>query len=137
MGMYTRLALWVGVDDEAAADIQLTLQSQTWGGRRSPLLGSSYSFITAGTRLVRDLAVEAWYLTVDGSIKNYDGEIDAFLTWIEPHVKAYDGDFVGFTQYEDDEAPTLLYWQVYRNARSGRFVRQVAPPPAESGEASR
>ena len=55
---------------------------------------------------------EAWhwnpYYTLHGkgAIKNYENEIGEFFEWIKPWVVQ---DFIGYTHYEEDREPTLVY----------------------------
>ena len=48
-----------------------------------------------------------YYLTGVSNLKNYNDEIMKFLDWIFPYIET-DG-FIGWTMYEEDEHPTLLY----------------------------
>jgi hypothetical protein len=40
-------------------------------------------------------------LVVASSLKNYGGEIEAFIEWIGPHLDMPKGDFLGYSLYED------------------------------------
>lgn len=44
------------------------------------------------------------------NLKNYEDEIEKFLDWIHPWLDCYDDDFLGYTRYEEDPEPTLLYY---------------------------
>lgn len=68
-----------------------------------------------------------WCLSFHSSTKNYDGELDKFLTWIAPHVAAELGDAVGEYEGEDSDRPTTLIAQV------GRIDRVYEPVEEESG----
>lgn len=50
-------------------------------------------------------------LQVQSSLKNYDGEAEAFFDWIRPYTaEAYiGGGFVGYTLYEEADSPILYY----------------------------
>ena len=52
-----------------------------------------------------------WCLTGSSNLKNYGGEINKFLLWIAPylHTGADYKEFLGFTRYEEDDDPTLIY----------------------------
>ena len=52
---------------------------------------------------------EAYYLCIRSNLKNYDGEIGKFLTWIMPYVAEFEGDFLGYFRYEENKNPTLIY----------------------------
>ena len=62
-----------------------------------------------------------YMLTVRCNLKNYDDEIALFLDWIGPYVSSLDGTFHGYTIYEEDIEPTLIYYK-----RPGSFeTREV------------
>lgn len=46
-------------------------------------------------------------VTLTGSIKNYDFEIEKFIDWVKPYV--YGHGFMGYHLYEEDTEPTLVY----------------------------
>ncbi len=58
-------------------------------------------------------------LVLASSLKDYGGEIDAFIDWITPHLKMPRGEFLGYSLYEDThddgdnyrEHPTLYFAQ--------------------------
>lgn len=49
-------------------------------------------------------------LSFRSNLKNYSSEIEQFINWIAPYVKP-DG-FAGFTRYEEDDDPTLIYFEI-------------------------
>lgn len=48
-------------------------------------------------------------LCIRCNLKNYDGEIQKFIDWIDPYLDKYEGEFLGFYRYEETEEPTLIY----------------------------
>jgi hypothetical protein len=48
------------------------------------------------------------FLSVRCNLKNYDGEIEKFIDWIDPWVVGCEGDFLGFHRYEESEDPVLI-----------------------------
>lgn len=77
---------------------------------RYVLRGSSYYFITGSTKFWFDKIANRWFLVANSSIKNYDSDIEKFLTWISPHIEdSYPGSFLGYKMYEEAEHPTLLF----------------------------
>lgn len=58
------------------------------------------------TKFHKDEISKTYYLTSSSDFKNYDGEIDLFFDFIAPYVE--DG-FLGYSQYEEAEHPTLHY----------------------------
>jgi hypothetical protein len=49
-------------------------------------------------------------LTVEANLKNYDGEIEAFLDYIKPYlVKTEYPKLIGYFIYEEEYLPTLIY----------------------------
>lgn len=44
------------------------------------------------------------------SLKNYDGEIEAFFNWVLPHVQPELGrQFIGYSLHEESQDPTLYH----------------------------
>lgn len=50
---------------------------------------------------------ESYYLNVRCNLKNYSSEIEHFLSFIQPYL--YTDGFIGYTRYEEDDDPTLIY----------------------------
>lgn len=50
-------------------------------------------------------------LTIVSNLKNYDGEIQKFISWILPYVDYGAGgrDLLGYVIYEESDMPTLIY----------------------------
>lgn len=48
-----------------------------------------------------------YYLNVRCNLKNYDGEIKKFMDFIQPYLDTRG--FLGYTRYEEDGDPTLIY----------------------------
>ena len=53
-----------------------------------------------------------YYLNVRCNLKNYDGEIEKFMEFIQPYLDTRG--FLGYTRYEEFDDPTLIY-----NSRDG------------------
>lgn len=74
------------------------------------------------------------------NLKNYGGEIEAFLNWISPYVDG--GGHVGHMRYEEDDVPTLLElpwdWMARKMAGPIRPMAQepraATPQEARDGE---
>lgn len=56
-------------------------------------------------RLVEDSPM--YFLNVRCNLKNYRDEIQLFLDWLAPYIETRG--FIGYTRYEEDEDPTLIY----------------------------
>ena len=48
-----------------------------------------------------------YFLNIRCNFKNYDNEIKLFLDWLCPYIKT-EG-FLGYTRYEENHNPTLIY----------------------------
>jgi hypothetical protein len=72
------------------------------------MLRMSSAYFEAPTR--SELITEPAHrtLSVRCNLKNYDGEIEAFVDWMNPYVAAFKGDFLGFSRYEETEDPTII-----------------------------
>ena len=76
---------------------------------QSMLKSDSYYFSGQTNSFLRyDEISKRHYLTVRFNMKNYDGEIGKFINWM--WMIAEDRGFVGYTIYEENENPTLIYF---------------------------
>lgn len=50
---------------------------------------------------------EQYYLNVRCNLKDYDDEIKKFMDFIQPYLDTRG--FLGYTRYEEDDDPTLIY----------------------------
>lgn len=48
------------------------------------------------------------YIFSRSDIKNYDGEIEAFIDWIKPYLENEEGECIGWSWYEEELQPTLI-----------------------------
>jgi len=75
-------------------------------------LFSNMSYYTPSTNcrfLEFDNISNQWSLLGKGDIKNYGNEIEEFFEWIMPWIDGYPGDFIGYSRYEEDQKPTLMF----------------------------
>lgn len=144
MGMYTELVIALELPDSTPKEITDVLafmadaKTPVYTGRlpKHPLFEcdrwaclfsmSSYYFAGQTQRVFKfDENANAWFLTSRANLKNYNGEIQKFLDWIEPYVcdRGETDCFVGYWRYEESTAPTLIYFV------DGKFKQREAPPP--------
>lgn len=75
--------------------------------------GSSYYFGVnkSVSKMWKDDFGENWVLSTRSSIKNYKGEIEAFLEWIKTYIDGGSGyrDMYAIVIYEEAEAPDIYY----------------------------
>jgi transcription termination factor NusB len=57
-----------------------------------------------------DDIIKRHFLTVRSNLKNYDGEIRKFLSWLKPYINDKDHSFLGYFRYEEDDEPNLIYY---------------------------
>ena len=125
MGMYTELHYNVELRRDVPQEVLDVLAYMTRGREDAPVLPDeqffslprwrslftmdSYYFAadTHSTLRFDDIAGR-FFLNVRSNLKNYGGEIQSFLNWIDPYVEAAPGDFLGFFRYEESEEPTLI-----------------------------
>lgn len=126
MGMYTEfhfnVALVEGVDVNVVATLE-SMVSDSGIFLNAPehklfaksraiymLRCDSYYFEADTLSTLRfDTIAECYYLNIKCNLKNYEGEIEAFIDWIDPYVDASIGNFLGFYRYEESTAPTLIF----------------------------
>lgn len=51
----------------------------------------------------------AWVLISRSDLKNYADEIGNFIDWIKPHLDDHHGQMIGYSRYEEERHPTILY----------------------------
>lgn len=153
MGMYTELHLnseirkdtpenvlrvlryMLSTSEEEAAAISFEKPDHPLFGEtrwRFMLLSDSYYFDadTHSTLRFDDIA-KSHYLCIRCNLKNYDREIAKFCDWVAPYLDKQDGEFLGFSRYETDEWPTLLF---YGRGKDGiARVRRVETIPKDGG----
>jgi len=72
-------------------------------------------------------------------LKNYDGEIDSFLAWVEPYIKRYMAECFGWIWYDADDSPIMIDDKYLNNLMSHTGVEcdrdpeiKVGPEPKRS-----
>jgi len=104
----TRVLEYFGrVTDDPPADDQLPdhplFKCYRWsmlGHGSGILFNSSSAFTNPDWRGFRGLSM--WC-----EFKNYDSEIEKFIDWIGPYLAGSYPEFVGFSLYEEDDAPCI------------------------------
>ncbi len=121
MGMYTEIYVNVDLKENTPKEVINILKSMCYESDDSLLEGkparwgylfSSGSFYTPNTccaELTFNQISKQWSLLGKGDIKNYEGEIEEFFSWIMPYVDGREGDFIGYSRYEESQQPTLVY----------------------------
>lgn len=74
----------------------------------NPFVGHSESFPTfVGMKLEKD---RLWRLTSRTNLKNYKGEVESFLAWLEPYIEEGSGanDCYAITFHEANREPELF-----------------------------
>jgi hypothetical protein len=123
MGMYTEIYVNVDLKKDTPDEIIEVLKAMChmeesdekvlesypdrWGGLFYS--GSYYTPDTHCHSLTCDGITQRWSLLGKGDIKNYEGEIQKFFEWIIPYVDGCPGDFIGYSRYEVDREPTLVF----------------------------
>ena len=120
MGMYTELMLKADVKRDLPADVEAVLQHLFNGADRPESLPdhrffaldrwsqigsmSSYYHIPWATSKYND-----GYIFSRSDLKNYGGEIEAFVDWVMPYLDKFEGECIGWSWYEEDDCPTMLH----------------------------
>jgi len=125
MGMYTEIYINVDLKKDTPDDVIGVLKAMCDmlpDQERSDVLAdypdrwiclfSNMSYYTPSTNcrfLEFDTISNQWSLLGKGDIKNYNRDIEKFFEWIMPYVDGYPGDFIGYSRYEEDQKPTLIF----------------------------
>jgi len=121
MGMYTEIYINVDLKKDTPDDVIKVLKAMCDQECKEVLvdypykwicLFSNMSYYTPSTNcrfLEFDNISNQWSLLGKGDIKNYGNEIEEFFEWIMPWIDGYPGDFIGYSRYEEDQKPTLMF----------------------------
>lgn len=71
--------------------------------------GSYYTPSTSCALLTFDDISKKWSFLGKGGTKNYAREIERFFEWLMPYVDGEEGDFIGYSRYEENQQPELIY----------------------------
>ena len=123
--MYTELVLNVSIKDETSDDVLsalkwmldskaptefLLIDHELFSLSRAQymLRSSSYYFIPQpSSSLIEDCyGGKTHYLSIRCDLKNYESEIETFLSWISTYLEC---GFAGYMRYEENDDPTLIY----------------------------
>lgn len=126
MGMYTELIFGAGLKKDTPEKVIEVLKYMVGDTEEKPkdfplpegrcerlFRGSSYYFGVNEPlwKMWKDDIGENWVLSTRSNIKNYEGEIEAFLEWIKPYIDGGSGyrDMYAIVTYEEAEAPDIYY----------------------------
>jgi hypothetical protein len=119
MGMYTELIFGACLKPETPNEVIENIKYligenendnpnflfKTKSGRR--FWGSSYYFLPlVVNKMYFDKIHNGWIVSIRCSLKNYENEIEDFLTWIKPYIESASG---ARNMYEEAEEPTIYY----------------------------
>jgi hypothetical protein len=126
MGMYTELIFGADLKKDTPSEVIEALKYMIGDIEEKPVnfplpngrcewlfRGSSYYFGVSSpiSKMWKDEIGGNWILSTRSSIKNYEGEIEAFLDWIKPFIDGGSGvrDMYAIVTYEEAEYPTLYF----------------------------
>ena len=127
MGMYTELVLGVDLRSDTPNEVVDTLtymlaidqedltpiipdhelfQTDRW----EVMLRCGSSYFDGGTHseMSYDKYGRVWRISIRCNLKNYSSEIEKFINWISPYVSTRG--FAGYSRYEEEREPTLIYF---------------------------
>ena len=124
MGMYTEFFYRAEIRKNVPENVREVLKFLCAGAPRPPgdlpdheffqcsrwedvaVMGSAY-FISREP-IFRDTG-NAYELAIHSNMKNYGGEIQKFVDWVDPYVRAIRGDFLGYSLYEESNQPEMFF----------------------------
>lgn len=126
MGMYTELIFGADLKKDTPKNVIEALKYMIGDTEEKPkdfplpegrcewlFRGSSYYFGVSKSvsNMWYDDIGKNWVLSTRSNIKNYGGEIEAFLDWIKPYIDGGSGcrDMYAIVIYEEAEAPDIYY----------------------------
>ena len=128
MGMYTELIFGADLKKDTPTDVIEALKYMIGETEEKPtsfplpdgrcewlFQGASYYFGVSNpvSKMFYDDICENWIISTRSNIKNYNGEIEAFLEWIKPHIGGGSGarDMYAIVTYEESNEPKIYYLQ--------------------------
>jgi hypothetical protein len=126
MGMYTELVLKCRTKEDTPKEVKEVLDF-LFNGEKIPetlpnhpffslprwrAIGSCSSYYhhpQSVNHISKNSNWKEWYIFSRSDLKNYDGEIEAFIDWLTPYLEAYNKTCIGWKWYEEDSEPTLLF----------------------------
>lgn len=132
MGMYTELVLSFELKEDTPDGIINTLLHMIRGmifppgfmddkfldktNRLKYMLSSSsyyFAYPESLSKIYSDSITHTHHVSIRCNLKNYENEIELFLKWITPYINNYIDDFLGYSLYEEDRNPILIYLSDY------------------------
>lgn len=122
MGMYTHLVLNVTLKSDTPQEVIDTINYMVGNTEVEPpkqghelfetdrwdfCLRCDSAYFMGRTNSTFTKQYDDWELTVNSNVKNYCGEYEKFLDYIQPYI--WLNEFLGFIRYEEDDHPTLIY----------------------------
>lgn len=126
MGMYTELIFGASLKKGTPTNVIEALKYMTGETQEKPedfplpegrcewmFKNSSYYFGVSEPlkKMWFDEIGNSWILSTRSNIKNYEGEIETFLNWIEQYISTGSGnrDMFAIVTYEESEEPVIYY----------------------------
>lgn len=72
---------------------------------------SYYFNADTGSTLRFDNIANQYFLNVQCNFKNYENELKKFLNWVMPYIDAEAGEHLGHHRYEEDNGPSLIFYE--------------------------
>ncbi len=119
MGMYTELLLKCTLRKDLPPDVEAVLQ-HLFNGADCPAVLPAHDVFTherwrqIGTNSTyyhipwESSRYHEGYLFTRSDIKNYSGTLEMFVEWLRPYIDGQPEQVIGWTWYEENNAPTLL-----------------------------
>ena len=126
MGMYTELMFGADLKKDTPTEVIEALKYMIGETEEKPInfplpdgrcewlfRGASYYFGVSSpvSKMMYDDIGGNWILSTRSNIKNYGGEIEAFLEWIKPYIDSGSGsrDMYAIVTYEESDEPKIYY----------------------------
>ena len=132
MGMYTELVLKCCIKDDVPEDVRTILDYlfNTSGDFDNPPPQPDHPFFKSHRWVMvgqcssfyhHPKALSDYWMGHDGArdrggyifsrsdLKNYDNEINLFIDWLRPYIDEEDEQCIGWSWYEEDYQPTLIF----------------------------
>jgi hypothetical protein len=124
MGMYTELFLQVKLNDDVPSDVIKTLKHMINNNEKErpdipPFSASRWEWMLQSSSYYHyphahsfldepNFETDSYHLFIRCDFKNYNGELEGFLTWIAPYVEEQSEHYQGHHFYEEADSPTRI-----------------------------
>ena len=123
MGMYTEILVKADINSKNITSEEKAVLNFLFGDSEKPSVLPDHRFFTLPRwqfigkmssfchhpHAINSISDDGEYIFSRSDLKDYNGEIEAFFEWFRPLTTAMEGKCIGYSWYEEDDKPTLIF----------------------------